>query len=1102
MHTSTREVGGPSVGAPRAHPRVEYGYRTMSAATGVGEDVLKRRTLFAVLSAALLLVSATPATWAADPRLEDRFDEAVAERLDGQRLSRSVERSATAASFKLDASLRSADGRKAVVIRLKAAPTVGARGAGAQRAQADRVDRQQQDFETRAKRIDASLRVLGRARVATNVVLAEVDAASLERLAADDAVLSIRPVRDYELDLTETVPYIGGTAAHELGFRGEGITVAVLDSGIDYTHADLGGPGTLEAYAAAYGTKTQHAKNTKINDRYKGQLLFPSDKVVGGYDFVGEAWPDGELAPDPDPIDCGGPVVKGGCDGGHGTHVGDIIAGEDGVAPDATLLAVKVCSAVSTSCSGVALLQGMDFALDPNGDGVTSDKVDIINMSLGSDYGQPIDDDLSAAVEAASAIGVLTVASAGNGSDKPYVAGTPANAPSALSVAQTSVPSATGFAMRIDAPAAIAGDYEAVFQPWSAPLTEVISGGVQYGDGAGGNLLGCEAFPAGSVTGKIVIVDRGDCNFTLKIANISQGGGILGIIAMVAPGDPFTGADGGDRPIDIPGYMVSQATGDLIQANLGTVVVTFDPENAIDLVGVMVGSSSRGPSMDYDHIKPEIGAPGGSVSAEVGTATDRTAFSGTSGAAPMVSGSAALLREAFPGRSPLEIKAVLMNTAETDILNRPEVFGGGAAPITRIGGGEVRVDRALQATAAAWDEAIPTGALSFGFHDLTKAGTLTRTVVVRNYDDAARTFVIESTFRFDADAGGAVTIDAPASVRVAAGATATFDVTLTIDPTALPPWGLDSGPLGADASALTGVEYDGYIWLDDTATSEDDDEPLHLPWQVLPRPVGQLELSAESVAPGGIVEVTNVADNDVAVEAYSLLATDADDADTPAADAVSDVDLRAIGVQTIPVPGGVCLDDPSFVLLLAVNTWDRQTHAVAPAFFEWDLDTDGDGVVDHIVYNADASGLGNVTDGRNLTWALDVEAGEESAFFFTDHRTHSANTVLYVCAEQLGMDGDDVGTPIEATVFAWDYYNSGTVRDEVDPVTFAPLGERYLGFFPPQDVVFATIGAGQTRDLVAVDLGTEGTNPDELGLLLRVVDGPAGEEAILLPVEE
>jgi minor extracellular serine protease Vpr len=138
---------------------------------------------------------------------------------------------------------------------------------------------------------------------------------------------------------------------------------------------------------------------------------------------------------------------------------------------------------------------------------------------------------------------------------------------------------------------------------------------------------------------------------------------------------------------------------------------------------VMVGSSSRGPQHENTTlIKPEIGAPGASVSAIAGTGTGEGPFGGTSGAAPMVSGSAALLLEAYngtiataqgppPGKAkgiglkPLEVKALLMNNGETNIINDP--LTGALAPITRIGGGEVRVDRALSAPVAAWDNDLP-----------------------------------------------------------------------------------------------------------------------------------------------------------------------------------------------------------------------------------------------------------------------------------------------------------------------------------------------------------------------------------------------------------
>ena len=56
------------------------------------------------------------------------------------------------------------------------------------------------------------------------------------------------------------------------------------------------------------------------------------------------------------------------------------------------MLAFEVCSAVSTTCSGVGLLAAVDAAADLDRNPATIDPADVINMSLGSDYGQPEDD--------------------------------------------------------------------------------------------------------------------------------------------------------------------------------------------------------------------------------------------------------------------------------------------------------------------------------------------------------------------------------------------------------------------------------------------------------------------------------------------------------------------------------------------------------------------------------------------------------------------------------------------------------------------------------------------------------------------------------------
>lgn len=993
------------------------------------------------------------------------------------KLSSPVTISDGAASRRLASALTNATGRKQVVVRLsepsvvqRVLSDVTASSVAAQQAQAAAVERQQATLFTAALQLDARTQQLGQVSKVLNAIMLEIDAAALPTLATNPAVLSIHPVINYTLALSETVPYIGGKAVQALGYDGEGVSVAVLDSGIDYTHANLGGPGTLAAYEAAYGTSITDTLNTTLDG------LFPTAKVVGGYDFLGELW-TGEvgdvLAPDPDPIDYEG----------HGTHVADIIGGGNGVAPAVDLYAVKVCSATGTSCSGIALIQGMDFALDPNDDDDISDAVDVINLSLGSDYGTAEDDDLTRAVEFASAYGVIVVAAAGNGGDKPYIHGTPAAAPSAIAVAQTNVPSAIQPVMAVQAPASIAGNYEAVFQPWSVAPTAAVEGPVQYGDGAGGNLNGCAPFAAGSLTGKVVLVNRGACNFSLKISNISQGGGLVGIIGLIAPGDPFSGGDGGDRPIDIPGYMISQVNANKLKSELAAgVLIRFDPAAGLSLVMHMVGSSSRGPSSD-NLLKPDIGAPGASVSAVAGSGNGEGAFGGTSGATPMVAGAAALLRQAYPTRSVAEIKALLMNTAETNIMNRVALFGGALAPITRIGGGEVRVDRAVASPAAAWDADAQTGSLSFAFQDITNELSVKRLVNVRNYSDQNITYHIKPTFRFANDAEtNAVHVEAPSKVFVPARGDAQFEVKLEVKGSKLRPWSLNSGLQGANPAPLTLHEYDGYLQLEDANGSS----TLHLAWHLLPRQAGDVTLKPTS----NYVQVRNRGVNTTTVESYALIGVSSNLPQGKPGDNNPIPDLRYVGYATYPVPAGFCSDVESFVLAFAINSWERQVHANSPVEFDVYIDVDQDGEFDYDVFNFDLSLSGNRTDGRNVTWVADLKTGEADSFFGVDHETNSGNTVLLLCGEQIGLNASNFLDPMNIAVVAFDAFYQGLATDRLDGITIAPAGEQYVGVFDAGGVGSTALGPNQKDKLRILDQG-QLTNNTESGLLFLFRGGAA-----------
>ena len=965
-------------------------------------------------------------------------------------------------------SLVNAQGRQSVVVRLREPAVVqqvlrsaAAHSATAQQTQVAVVQAQQTAVMAAALQLDPTTKVLGQVQKALNAVMFELDAAALPTLAEHPAIQSIRPVVNYRLTLSETVPYIGGTAVQALGYDGKGVSVAVFDSGIDYTHANLGGPGTLAGYVAAYGATITDTLHTTRDG------LFPTAKVVEGFDFVGESWPHGGLAPDPDPIDFEG----------HGTHVADIIGGVRGVAPAVDLYAVKVCSAVATTCSGVALLQGMDFALDPNGDGSIADAVDVINMSLGSDYGAAADDDLSLAVEFASAYGILVVASAGNGGDKPYVHGSPASAPSAIAVAQTNVPSAHQPVLVIKAPATIAGQFEAVFQPWSVAPTATIEGPVQYGDGAGGNLTGCAPFGADTLANKIVFVNRGDCNLSLKIANIGQAGGLAGVIGLIAPGDPFGGADGGERPITIPGYMVSQAVANHIKNEIANgVVIHIDPAAALPLVMHLVGSSARGPAVGSNLIKPDIGAPGASVSAIAGSGAGEGPFGGTSGAAPLVAGAGALLRQAFPTRSVAEIKALLMNTAETNLLDRPTLFGGGLAPITRIGGGEVRVDRAVHSPAAAWDVDAQTGSLSFTFHDVRNEMSLKRLVNVRNYSDQNITYHLRPTFRFEDDrVNGAVSMETPSSLFVPARGEAQFEVKLTVDGQKLRPWSMNSGSRGANPAPLTLHEYDGYLQLIEVGNAN---SSIHLAWQILPRAAGDISITPKE----SYLRVRNRGVMTSTVESYSLIGSSANLPQGGPGDENPIPDYRYLGYSTFVAPIGVCnASSESFVLAFAANTWERQSHAITPASYRLALDTNQDGASDYLVLTRDVS-LNSITDGRNLTWVVNLTTNTANAFFFTDHETNSANTVMLLCAEQIGMTLADQLKPINVTASIDDFYYGGQ-GDVIRGITLAPFGEQYVAQFEQGGIGLTTVGPDTKDKLHILDFGPL-TNTTESGLLL------------------
>jgi subtilisin family serine protease len=863
----------------------------------------------------------------------------------------------------------------------------------------------------------------------------------------------IRPVINYELMLSETVPYIGATAAAASGKNGAGARVAVFDSGIDYTHRNLGGLGTADAYTTAVAAT---GPNT----------YFPNAKVVGGYDFVGSTWPSGARTEDANPIDDGP-------GGGHGTHVADIIAGRStdgrhkGVAPGASLYAVKVCSSVATSCNGVALLKAVDFALDPKGDG-SFDSVDVINLSLGSNYGMK-EDDLTEALDRASLAGVVVVAAAGNAANRPYIVSSPSIGPPVISVAQTQVPSAKAYPLVIDSPSTIAGTYANTEVVDWAPLRTTVTGDVVYvGRGCPGDVL------LANPVGKIALIDRGTCSVSLKVDVAATAGATAALIGLVAAGDAVAFSIGGGTTF-VPTMVITKPYADLIKANISTPVhVTMSPANSISLAGSVVGSSARGPSVSYQTIKPEIGAPGASVSAVYGTGTGESAFGGTSGATPMIAGSAAILIGAKPSLEPPQVKAMLMNSAETRIFHNQALAPGKLAPITRIGSGEVRVNKALAAHSAAWVESDQSAAISFGYQATGRATEISRSVRLENYDKKAKTYLISATFRDPAKGlTGAVEIRTPQSVRVDGRGVESFEVKAVIRPENLPNWDINGGAQGGNGGLLDHLEFDGYVTLSSGT------EKLTLPWHVLPHKAADLDTD-RSVNAGGTLQIHNRGEADGIVEVFSLIGTSPEmpkSALPKPGDSFAQVDLEAFGVR-VPAPG---------YLQFGISTYGGRAHPNYPAEFDVVIDTNQDGIPDYVVHNAENGGFG--ATGQNLVYVGNLVTSVTSAYFYTDADLNSSNVIFTLPLAAIGATDN---TKLNISVYAYDNYFTGIQTDAIENMTYTPSVPRFATT-GVTDVKIPSHSSGALS--VTAVAGGAAASPSQTGLLLQYRDSDVKNEA-------
>jgi len=568
--------------------------------------------------------------------------------------------------------------------------------AAASREYLGKLVRRQDEFALEAALLlGRQLPAAHRYRLATHGLAADLTAAEARRLAGSPLVKSITPDQRIHLETDAGPPWIGAAdvwsgAAGLPAARGENIVVGVIDSGINWEHPSFDDPSPDGyVYSNPLGAQLGLCDDPEVSC---------NNKLIGVYDFI-EDDPDTEENEN----------TKGRDDDvvGHGSHVASIAVGNrlnvilngavnvnfSGVAPRANLVTYRVCAQAAPETGGcpvTAILAAIDQAIE--------DGVDVINYSIGSDAGNPwAPGSVSSAFLGARNAGIFVATSAGNEGPDPGTIGSPANAPWIMAVGNATHNRI--FALGFDltgGPAGLAcleGTGPEV-EARVGPQPVIFAGEV-------GDPLGCTAFPDGSMTGAIALIERGGCLFATKEANAAAAGADFMVVFNNLAGAPII--MGGLDESTISSCMISNDQGiearDFVLSGsdaMGQVNYPFDRLLNDAFGDELASSSSRGPATApvEDTLKPNVIAPGSAILAASNQGQEFRPNSGTSMASPHIAGAAALLKSVHGEWSPSQLISAIEMTATPELAN---VEGTVKATAQDRGAGRPRLGEAANA---------------------------------------------------------------------------------------------------------------------------------------------------------------------------------------------------------------------------------------------------------------------------------------------------------------------------------------------------------------------------------------------------------------------